>query len=62
MTGVGVGLGTYTAGSIAMDGLLLIRPDGKVYVHTGVGNLGTGSVHDTARIVAEELDTAMGAL
>jgi CO/xanthine dehydrogenase Mo-binding subunit len=57
VTGVGVGLGTYTAGSIAMDGLLLVRPDGKVYVHTGVGNLGTGSVHDTARIVAEELDT-----
>ncbi len=55
--GVGVGLGTYTAGSINMDGLLLIRPDGKVYVQTGVGNLGTGSVHDTARIVAEELDT-----
>jgi xanthine dehydrogenase molybdenum-binding subunit len=57
VTGVAVGLGTYTAGSIAMDGLLLIRPDGKVYVQTGVGNLGTGSVHDTARIVAEELDT-----
>ena len=57
VTGVGVGLGTYTAGSINMDGLLLIRPDGKVYVQQGVGNLGTGSVHDTARIVAEELDT-----
>ena len=57
VTGVGVGLGTYTAGSIAMDGLLLVRPDGKVYVQTGVGNLGTGSVHDVARIVAEELDT-----
>ena len=57
VTGVGVGLGTYTAGSIAMDGLLLVRPDGKVYVQSGVGNLGTGSVHDVARIVAEELDT-----
>ncbi len=57
VTGVGVGLGTYTAGSINMDGLLLVRPDGKVYVQTGVGNLGTGSVHDTARVVAEELDT-----
>jgi xanthine dehydrogenase molybdenum-binding subunit len=30
VTGVSVGLGTYTAGSIAMDGLLLIRPDGKL--------------------------------
>jgi CO/xanthine dehydrogenase Mo-binding subunit len=57
VTGVAVGLGTYTAGSINMDGLLLVRPDGKVYVQTGVGNLGTGSVHDTARIIAEELDT-----
>ena len=57
VTGVGVGLGTYTAGSIAMDGLLIVRPDGKVYVQSGVGNLGTGSVHDVGRIVAEELDT-----
>jgi CO/xanthine dehydrogenase Mo-binding subunit len=57
VTGVAVGMGTYTAGSIAMDGLLLVRPDGKVYVQAGIGNLGTGSVHDTARIVAEELDT-----
>jgi CO/xanthine dehydrogenase Mo-binding subunit len=55
VTGVGVGLGTYTAGSIAMDGLLLIRPDGKVYVQSGIGNLGTGSVQDCSRIVAEEL-------
>jgi xanthine dehydrogenase molybdenum-binding subunit len=55
VTGVGVGLGTYTAGSIAMDGLLVLRPDGKVYVHSGIGNLGTGSLMDTARIVAEEL-------
>ena len=56
VTGVGVGLGTYTAGSIAMDGLLLVRPDGKVYVQSGIGNLGTGSVMDCSRIVAEELD------
>ena len=56
VTGVGVGLGTYTAGSIAMDGLLLVKSDGKVYVHSGIGNLGTGSVHDCSRIVAEELD------
>ena len=40
----------FTAGSIAMDGLLTIRPDGKLYVHQGVGNLGTGSVMDTARV------------
>lgn len=58
VTGIGVGIGTYTAGSIAMDGLLLVRPDGKVYVHSGIGNLGTGSVMDCSRIVAEELDLA----
>jgi xanthine dehydrogenase molybdenum-binding subunit len=56
VTGLGVGLGTYTAGSIAMDGLLLVRNDGKVYVHSGIGNLGTGSVMDCSRIVAEELN------
>ncbi len=56
VTGVGVGIGTYTAGSIAMDGLLLVRNDGKVYVHSGIGNLGTGSVMDCSRIVAEELE------
>jgi xanthine dehydrogenase molybdenum-binding subunit len=56
VTGIGVGLGTYTAGSIAMDGLLLVRNDGKVYVHSGIGNLGTGSVMDCSRIVAEELN------
>ena len=60
VTGVGVGLGTYTAGSIAMDGLLLVRDDGKVYVHSGIGNLGTGSVMDCSRIVAEELDMFRG--
>jgi CO/xanthine dehydrogenase Mo-binding subunit len=58
VTGMGVGLGTYTAGSIAMDGLLLVRNDGRVYVHSGIGNLGTGSVMDCSRIVAEELDLA----
>jgi CO/xanthine dehydrogenase Mo-binding subunit len=56
VTGVAVGLGTYTAGSIAMDGLLLVRNDGKVYVQSGIGNLGTGSVMDCSRVVAEELD------
>ena len=30
--------------------------DGKVYVHSGIGNLGTGSVMDCSRIVAEELE------
>ena len=56
VTGVGVGVGTFTAGSIAMDGLLLVRPDGKLCVQTGIGNLGTGSVHDCSRVAAEVLN------
>ena len=43
--GVGVAVGPHGAGSIGYDGLMTIRPDGKLYVQSGVGNLGTHSVH-----------------
>jgi xanthine dehydrogenase molybdenum-binding subunit len=56
--GVAVGTGAFTAGSIGFDGLLVIKPDGKVHIHTGVGNLGTHSVFDTARVVPEFLGCA----
>ena len=39
--GVGVAVSAYTAGSIGFDGLLVIRPDGKVQIQSGIGNLGT---------------------
>ena len=39
-----VGIGAYTAGSIGVDGLCVIKPDGKLYIHQGIGNLGTHSV------------------
>lgn len=55
VTGIGIGLSPYTAGSRGRDGLLLIRPDGKLYVHQGIGNLGTHSIADTARPAAEIL-------
>lgn len=55
VTGVGVGVSPYTAGSRGYDGMVLIRPDGRLYVHQGVGNLGTHSVADTARAAAEVL-------
>ena len=55
VTGVGIGVSPYTAGSIGYDGLLLVRPDGKLYIHQGVGNLGTHSVMDTARAAADQL-------
>ena len=55
--GIGVAVGPYTAGSIGFDGLAVIRPDGKVQVQTGIGNLGTESVFDCQRVYAEVLDT-----
>jgi xanthine dehydrogenase molybdenum-binding subunit len=54
-TGVGVGVSPYTAGSRGFDGLLVIRPDGKVQIQQGLGNLGTHSIADTARAAADVL-------
>jgi CO/xanthine dehydrogenase Mo-binding subunit len=56
VTGVAVAAGSYTAGSIGVDGLCVIRPDGKLYIHQGIGNLGTESFSDTARVIAEVVD------
>ena len=57
VTGIGVSLSSYSAGVSGVDGLLTIRPDGKVYIQQGVGNLGTGSTFDTARAAMEALQT-----
>ena len=54
-TGIGVGVSPYTAGSRGFDGLLVIRPDGIVQIHQGLGNLGTNSNFDTARAAADVL-------
>jgi xanthine dehydrogenase molybdenum-binding subunit len=53
--GVGVGSAFHTAGQTGFDGLVRITPDGKVHIHTGVGNLGTYSYAGTARVAAEVL-------
>ena len=53
--GVGVAVGPHGAGSIGFDGLMTIRPDGRLYVQSGVGNLGTHSVIDLARVAADVL-------
>ncbi len=53
--GLGVAIGPHGAGSIGYDGLMTIRPDGKLYVQSGIGNLGTHSVIDIARVAADEL-------
>jgi xanthine dehydrogenase molybdenum-binding subunit len=54
--GVGVAVGPHGAGSIGFDGLMTIRPDGRLYVQSGVGNLGTHSVIDLARVAADILE------
>ena len=53
--GVGVGVSAFFAGSIGFDGLLIIKPDGRLYVQSGIGNLGTESVIDVHRVAAEML-------
>jgi CO/xanthine dehydrogenase Mo-binding subunit len=54
--GIGVAVSAYSAGSIGFDGLLVIRPDGKVQFQSGVGNLGTHAMIDVHRVAAELLD------
>ena len=54
--GVGVTVGMHGSGSIGFDGLMTLRPDGYLHVQSGVGNLGTHSVIDLARVAAEILD------
>ena len=57
MRGVGVSVSPFIGGySINYDGLLTIRPDGRLVVQSGAGNLGTHSVIDVARVPAEILD------
>jgi CO/xanthine dehydrogenase Mo-binding subunit len=53
--GVGVSVSTYSGGTIGFDGLFVIKPDGRVYIQSGVGNLGTESWTDVHRVVAEFL-------
>ena len=55
VTGVAVGQAFHSAGSGGFDGLLRIAPDGKLYIHTGAGNLGTYSYASTSRVAAEVL-------
>lgn len=53
--GAGVAVSTFVAGSTGFDGLFVVTPDGKLHVKSGVGNLGTESVFDVHRVVAEML-------
>ena len=51
--GAGVAVSSFVAGSTGFDGLFVIEPDGKMYIKSGVGNLGTGSFADVHRVAAE---------
>src|SRR5690606_31385544 len=53
--GVGIGQAFHTAGASGFDGLVVLKPDGKLHIHTGVGNLGTFSYAATARVAANTL-------
>ena len=57
VTGIGVALSSYAAGDVG-HGRAAHDPAGrKVYIQQGIGNLGTGSVFDTARAAMEALQT-----
>jgi len=53
--GIAVGIAIHPAGRTGFDGLVLIKPDGKLYIHNGAGNLGTFSYAATSRTAAEVL-------
>lgn len=53
--GIGLGQAYHSAGRNGYDGLVRITPDGRLHIHTGVGNLGTYSHSATSRVAAEVL-------
>jgi xanthine dehydrogenase molybdenum-binding subunit len=53
--GVGVSSSCFFAGSTGYDGLFVIQPDGRIAIQSGIGNLGTESISDVHRVVAEVL-------
>ena len=55
VTGVAIGQGFHPASFAGFDGLVRLSPEGKLHIHTGVGNLGTYSHTGTSRVSAEIL-------
>ena len=43
--GIGVSSSCFVGGSIGYDGLFVIQPDGRIAIQSGIGNLGTESLH-----------------
>jgi xanthine dehydrogenase molybdenum-binding subunit len=54
--GVGVSLSCFHGGSSGFDGLIVVTPQGRVQIYTGIGNLGTEAFVDVHRAAAEMLD------
>ncbi|HSR71410.1 MAG TPA: xanthine dehydrogenase family protein molybdopterin-binding subunit [Kiloniellales bacterium] len=54
--GVGIGQAYHSAGWNGFDGLVRLDTDGKLHIHTGVGNLGTYSYAAVSRAAAEALN------
>ena len=53
--GSGMAMSAFSGGSVGFDGLLIIRPDGKVQIQSGIGNHGTHSIFDVHRVAADIL-------
>jgi CO/xanthine dehydrogenase Mo-binding subunit len=53
--GLGVAVSPFSGGSIGFDGLFIIKPDGRIQIQSGIGNLGTHSVFDVHRQAAQML-------
>src|ERR671930_1177194 len=53
--GYGVSSSVFVSGSVGFDGLFVIKPDGRMYIQSGIGNLGTESFTDTQRVAADML-------
>src|SRR5260370_20818109 len=58
--GVGVSSSCFVGGSVGYDGLFVIQPDGRIAIQSGIGNLGTESLLDVHRVVAEVLVVPWG--
>jgi len=58
--GLGLGIGFHPAGNNGYDGLIRIDTTGKIYMHSGGGNLGTYSHAGTVRAAGEVLQCIWG--
>ena len=54
--GLGVSLSCFHGGSTGFDGLIVITPQGRAQIQSGIGNLGTEAVIDVHRAAAEVLN------